>query len=448
MKLTIFQSDKGDSVLLTGDDGRRMLVDGGMRDSFTRHVSPTLNHLHAQGGKLDVVYVSHIDEDHISGVLQLMDDLVEWRVHEFHLSNGNADHPEPESLRPPEVKAIWHNAFHEQVGKNAGEIKDMLAATATVLSGADTKVVKALAEFHSDLATSTAQAIQLSRRVGPKQLNIDLNPAFQGKLMLVDGHKAIKLGGMSLFVIGPFDIDLKNLRDEWNTWLKEHQTQLKKISAQAKADEEELGNSAINQIIQPALAQAKELGKVLLSQLPQASGKVLGRRKMVTTPNLASLMFLVEEKGKTLLLTGDGHADDILKGLAHYGKLDANGGIHVDVLKVQHHGSEHNLHRHFARSVTADNYVFCGNGAHENPDLDVVEAIIDSRLTAGEKSGNPQVSNPFKLWFNSSSSNTETAQQNADHMAEVESLVRQMAKQSKGKMKFTFLKGHKMELTV
>ena len=45
MKFTTFQSDKGDSVMLTSGDGHHMLVDGGMRDSFTKHVAPHLNRM-------------------------------------------------------------------------------------------------------------------------------------------------------------------------------------------------------------------------------------------------------------------------------------------------------------------------------------------------------------------------------------------------------------------
>ena len=35
MKLTVFQSEKGDCLLVTSRDGRHMLVDGGMRRSFS-----------------------------------------------------------------------------------------------------------------------------------------------------------------------------------------------------------------------------------------------------------------------------------------------------------------------------------------------------------------------------------------------------------------------------
>jgi hypothetical protein len=45
----------------------------------------------------------------------------------------------------------------------------------------------------------------------------------------------------------------------------------------------------------------------------------------------------------------------------------------VDVLKIQHHGSENNLDEQFARTVSADHYVFCGNGSHGNPETDVID---------------------------------------------------------------------------
>ena len=80
------------------------------------------------------------------------------------------------------------------------------------------------------------------------------------------------------------------------------------------------------------------------------------------------------------LLTGDGSQVDIVEGLKRKKKLDAQGKLHVDVLKVQHHGSENNIDEGFAEAITADQYVFCGNGAHENPDLEVIEVLVRGRL--------------------------------------------------------------------
>ena len=73
---------------------------------------------------------------------------------------------------------------------------------------------------------------------------------------------------------------------------------------------------------------------------------------------------MVEEDSKTLLLTGDSQQDKILKGLRLSGYLPREGGgLHVNVLKAQHHGSEHNFDEEFCRTVSADHYLFCGRWA-------------------------------------------------------------------------------------
>ena len=160
-------------------------------------------------------------------------------------------------------------------------------------------------------------------------------------------------------------------------------------------------------------------------------------------------MLLVEEGKKTLLLTGDGHQDDILKGLKHLKRVTDKKGLHVTVLKVQHHGSEHNIDEAFCRKVTADHYVFCGNGEHENPDDRVVQAIIDSRLGSKEQlSSNPEVGKPFKLWFNSHSTLTEKAAAKK-HMKKVENVVKKATVKSKGKLSSFYLKtGSSFEMKI
>jgi beta-lactamase superfamily II metal-dependent hydrolase len=436
--------------MLTGDDGRRILVDGGVGPAYSKHVAPALGKLREDGEVLDVVYLSHIDDDHIGGILQMMNDEVDWRIHEFQVKNGNTNHKEPSAPRPPRIKAIWHNAFHELLKDNTGEIENMLAASSTILSGSENKTVKELASEQNELVTSIAQSIKLTRRVSPEQLGIKLNGPADGKLMLVreDTNTAIKLGGMRLRIIGPFHDDLTQLREEWNEWLRLNKAQLKTISAKAKKDESQFSTKEIADIMLPKLEQSDLLSDLLpLDELATAVFK-LGERKKVTTPNLASLMFFVEEKGKTLLLTGDGHHLDIRKGLEHIKKLGGAKGLHVDVLKVQHHGSEHNLDEEFCRLVTADNYVFCGNGEHENPDRRVIQAIIDSRLgPAGKLGSNPEVGNRFKFWINSHATVTTKAAAKT-HLKKIENDVNKAVAKSNGKMSSFFLKGSSFELPI
>ncbi|MEX0711081.1 MAG: hypothetical protein WD278_01950 [Pirellulales bacterium] len=149
----------------------------------------------------------------------------------------------------------------------------------------------------------------------------------------------------------------------------------------------------------------------------------------------------VEEGKKTLLLTGDGHAGDILKGLEFHGKTDGQGRMHVDALKMQHHGSEHNIDEEFVKRVTADHYIFCGNGKHENPDLRVIALILDSRLAGVPFAAtHPKAAGAFRFWFNSSDSATENSAAK-EHMKELQKQLSDRKKQSDGRFSFELLKG-------
>jgi beta-lactamase superfamily II metal-dependent hydrolase len=424
VKLRVFQSDKGDCLLLSGDDDTHVLVDGGMKSSFNEHVAPELSAL----PKLDLVYVSHIDRDHISGVLQLMEDLLAWRVFDFQRDSGNDHVKEPSHPRPPKVERLWHNAFHDQLEDNTGAIEDALAASAAILEGAEE--LSDVARLQRDVATSIKEGIELSKRVDPKLLDIKVNAEFDDKLAMVrDKPQRIEIGSIEFTVIGPFKEDLEKLRDDWNEWVEANGPEVKRLREKMERDADRLATGDVGDFRDAVVERALELAA------SEASG--LGDRNSVTTPNLASLMLLAKEGGKTVLLTGDGSHVDILKGLEAAGELDDDGHIHVDVLKIQHHGSEHNIDEDFCRRVTADHYVWCANGDDENPDERAVQAVLDAR--EGDS---------FHLWFNCSEAAAKRSG-DPDHMKLVEDKVKAAAAASEGRVEFVFLdEEHFVEVAV
>lgn len=418
MKITVFQSEKGDCLLLESIDGRRILADGGMRRSYLSHVAPSLARLGRSEKNLDLVYVSHIDQDHISGVLQMMDDEVQWRVFEYHKRNGNSRFKKPKNPRPPKIRGIWHNAFHEQVAQNAGSIRSVLAASADLLSASTQPGLQLMSEVHQELALSQMEAMSLSRRINEKELNIPLNEPADGKLMLLrNGTPPVTLGTMEIAVIGPTESRLEKLREEWNDWLAHNREQLRKLKQGAFP----IGESS--DLLSSSVTTA-------LEEIARRFGDVA----KVTAPNLASLMLLIDEtdvEGKkvSVLMTGDGHHSDIMHGLRRLGRLDEDGRIHVNVLKFPHHGSEQNVNLDFCRNVIADHYIFCGNGAHENPDLDIVGMVLDSRLGPKERmSGHTNAHSRFKFWFSSSSdAGINAVEKNRRHMKKLEALMEKRA---------------------
>lgn len=423
MKIRIFQSNKGDCLLLTSAAGANVLVDGGMADAFTEHVQPFLGDLAAAGEHLDLVYVSHIDQDHIAGVLKLLDNIMTWRVHRYRKDNGLSTKL-PKVPEMPEVKAIWHNAFSMLLKDNAGAAEDLLAQSSQVMALSADDSWRGIAAGHQELAYSINEAIRVSRRVAADQLAIPLNAEFEGQLVLVRKPAGVEanIGGMDIRVVGPFAEEVETLRDEWNAWLRANKATVAELRAKAKKDAAKIGRSS------------DQLGAALDIYL-----KRLGNRDAVTAPNLASVMLLVEEQGKRVLLTGDGHADDIIAGLEHHGALTAAQDLHLDVLKFQHHGSEHNVNAVFCQRVFADHYIFCGNGKHENPDLDAVKLLLDTNA-------NVRPGLAYKLWFNcSEGAAPEGAARN--HMWALEKLVNDHAA-AHGNVKAAFLSKSSVEFVV
>lgn len=424
MRITIYRADPGDCVLLSGDDGTHFLVDGGLEGSYRSGIAGSLNYLARQDETLDLVCVSHIDGDHIGGVLQLMEDVAAWRVYDFQQDSGNTVFPRPVRPRPPEVRGLWHNAFRDLVQDNEGLIEDQLVANAQIANMNPNIVppeVSAQAQDLADMASSVRQSLRLRRRIGPDQLRIPVNQPFDGGLIFgAQDAPTTQVGSMSVKVLGPRLDELEELRREWNEWLKTHQDIVAELQEQAEDEAEAL---------------PIEEGDLTLSYLLGLASE-MGNRDAVSTPNLASIVLLVEEGDRSVLLTGDGHADDVLEGLAARGELDENGRRHVDVLKVQHHGSEHNIHQEFCEAITADHYIFCGDGAHHNPELNVVRLILETRMRLAEERGLDPV---FRFWF-SGSSDVASTENKAAHMRRVEELVREAALDSDWRLRYRFLR--------
>jgi beta-lactamase superfamily II metal-dependent hydrolase len=432
MKLTVFPSGKGDCLLLQATSGEYVLVDGGMRDAYRRHAAAAMGSLRRRKREIALAMVSHTDSDHIGGVLQLLDDEVAHRVHEYQRANGNPRHKRPERPRPPVIREMWHNGFGEQLGEDPQRAGSILDRTASILSAATRPRDRIGGLERRMLAQSIPEALRLARRTSAAQLGIPINPGFANSVVMFDKTAAVRrqVGSFSILLVGPRKADVDRYREEWRKWLKANEATLADIRRQAAEDEAALREGEAARLVASLVALADELGD----------------RTKVTPPNLASIMALVEESQRRVLLTGDGHGDDVLAGLTELGLLNAAGGIHLDAFKVQHHGSEKNITESFARSVTADHYVFCGNGEHENPDLRVVRLIALSRIGGpSEKSRNPEVGRPFRFWFNTSEKTTRESA--AAHVAALEREVRKLAGRSGGQLTYRFMGDDRFTIT-
>ena len=402
-----------------------MLCDGGMAYTLKSHVRDELTKLRHDDRAIDLVYISHVDNDHISGILQLLEDEAEWRVFKLH---EDSDDPirEPKVPRPPEIKGILHNAFKDQVKENNKIIQNLLSASAPMLYATGVPDLMHMADEMQGIATGIPEALKVSSLISADALDIPLNkPPGVGKQrqLLLAGQKGetFKLGSMKFTLIGPTKKELRDLAEGWKNWLKEKKTtDLKKVRAEIKKRIDDFSTGALT-------TSPYELDWFGVPDLDH-----------VTAPNVASLMFMVEEDGKTLLLTGDGHPDIILDGLRRTGFLGTS--LHLDVLKVQHHGSEHNMHAAFARQVSADHYVFCGNGLHGNPDKSVIDFVYESRMgAAAVRTLSPKAKDrDFHFWFSTTAAAAAPGLKRRDVLLDREKHYKKLAQDSGGRLTLHF----------
>jgi len=318
LRFYALQAKDGDCLVLEygkSDNPKFMLIDGGPAQVYPNFLKPFLEDLSSHGGKLETILTSHVDDDHIHGLLDLMA--------EVEKQKGNQEEP------IIQIENLWHNTFENTLGAGTD-----IATKMNAVFGASSQSNKVL--VNTDMAINSINQGNKLRRYA-KLIKIPINSLFEHDIITVDEYPdPIKMDNLSLQIVGPTQDNLEKLKDEWLEWLEENEDKLAGEDAQLAAYADK------------------------------------------SAPNLSSIMILItnQDNDRTLLLTGDGRGDFLIDGLEMQNLLDENGACHVDCLKIPHHGSNRNVTPKFFEKVKADNYVISGAGKHGNPEPDTLSWIV------------------------------------------------------------------------
>jgi hypothetical protein len=334
--LEALQAAHGDALILHYGPLTRprfILVDGGPKGIFKASLGPRLTEIHtARGGgvlEIRLMMISHIDEDHIAGILDFTRMLRD-------LTERNAP-------LPFDVLTLWHNSFDDIAGKVNASVGAALTA-AQLLGSAKPKTADGAA-----IIASVAQGRQL--RLDADALGLNMNSGFDDMLQFSASGSPLNMGAQLTFtVLGPRQAELDALNKKWDR-------EVKAVLAKKKKKKAEGGGSQLTAADLRALA-AEFVDKSI--------------------HNLSSVVVLAEFDGKRILLTGDARGDFILESLRE-ARLLKNGTIAVDIFKVPHHGSVRNAAAELFEVVIADHYVFSANGRDGNPDPPIFDLIFKAR---------------------------------------------------------------------
>ena len=327
--MDVRRARKGDCLIVhygSKDEPGLVLIDGGPSQVYKPHLEPRLAQIRKARGlgsneslPVDLMMVSHIDDDHINGILELTKELVEAKASQQPL--------------PLKIRSFWHNTFDDIIGNTPDELVASVKASFGAASLSGEPDTEGLDPDAARVLASVGQGFRL--RDDARNLQLRINPQFGEKLVIAEKNGApIDIGkGLKITVAGPMKAELIKLQ-------KDHDAFLKKNEADKKTK------------------------------------KALASFTDTSVANLSSLVLLAEVSKKSMLLTGDARGDKILEGLELAGLLK-KGKMHVNILKMPHHGSDRNIDRVFFQRVTADHYVFSGNGEHGNPERETLQMLLD-----------------------------------------------------------------------
>lgn len=350
---------EGDCLLLhwgTVDQPRIAVIDGGPGRIYEKSLRPRLDEIVANREldrlQLDLVMISHVDNDHVVGIKKLL-----RRLQAEIESNA------PQGDRTLSVRRLWHNTFNDVLGDSIDRYFQTLTASvqASVGGSPNPQVVDALAgafrerqgEPEDDAAADAWDVAQVLAGHGEgrdvrlaheflfqRQQTAELNSPFrnaQGGPTLITAEMTptpVKVSGLEFTVVGPLATEIEALQREFDDYIQD-----KGLTAEA----------------------------------------VLAAYADKSVKNLSSIVCLAELGGRSILFTGDARGDKILAGLEKRKLLSPGGTLEVDVLKVPHHGSDRNVEPAFFSRVVADTYVFSGDGKHGNPERDTLEWLARAR---------------------------------------------------------------------
>lgn len=328
--LHALKSRHGDCLFLR--TGRTtILVDGGPGGVYRQFLKPGIEAIQTESCSkypfaIDLLLVSHIDEDHVLGLIDLLDDMLKRKS----------------AQQSPRVSihSAWFNCFADTLARLVRENADRIERDAQrVAAQAQKSLSISLGLDNSlDVISSVSQGRRLRQALDLLKIPVNL-PFDNGLVTNENGNQAHVIGDVTVRIIGPGARQLEELRGSW-----------KKI---------------LPDILDPA--RGKAATAVAAARLDQSLF------------DLASIAVIAENRGSRMLLTGDARGDIIMDWLKEQDELDATGRAHFDVLKLPRHGSTRNIPDGFFRTITADHYVISGNGRFGNPNPGVLCMLFEER---------------------------------------------------------------------
>lgn len=296
----------GDSIIVdyeTNGTTHRLLIDGG-----TKGTRKDIRKVLEDGlTDLELIVVSHIDRDHIEGLLAMLE----------------------EDEAGFDTKDFWFNAWNH-LPKSGGE------------------------------TFGAVQGERLSKALKIKE--VPWNLEFDGDAVKIPDHGDLPVinldGDMKLTLLGPTHQNLADLAPKWEDEVRDANLD-PGFGLEENDEEPEPGTETFGATDLPDVT--------VLANTPFEDDD--------SEANRSSIAFIAEHGGKRVLFAGDACVETLLAGLERFSPGNV---VELDLVKIPHHGSSHNISKDLIDKVDCKRWMFSSNGSIFNhPKPEAVARVIE-----------------------------------------------------------------------
>jgi hypothetical protein len=339
VELKSYPAKNGDAFLLKASNNPfAMLIDGGFVETFQKYIRSDLENLAANDYALDLVVATHIDADHITGLIS------------FFVTNGTAKEPK---IIP--VREVLFNSLRSLVSRTLKQpvIRPDDLALLREIRLRGYPFLDAVNDLDREISARQGNSLAQLLHDGNYQWNTHTGTIPIGG----DGFIEHRLPQASIKVLGPNEERLTALT-KW--WVSE----IRRLGLVGPLDE-------LDDVFEFLCAhEMVNAGEQLLASSDADLAEVYFPDSSVT--NGSSISLIVEVEGRRLLFLGDSWADDIVTALG------PRGPTIFDAVKLSHHGSVRNTNPELLALVDSPHFFISTNGAHhDHPSYAVLKAIVD-----------------------------------------------------------------------
>lgn len=331
MKVYLNDAGNGDCIVLSAKD-TSIMIDGGTASSYSIWKENL-----SKFSKFDALFVTHIDNDHVNGLIRMFEAGSHPVIHEIFY-NG--------------IEQLINSEFQNlPLNNNESSALDSLISNFSEISEG---------EFDIGFSEGTSLSFLLNN------LKYDVNKRFDGDAITNESFMGrFNIGEISVELIGPTKANILAIKNSWVEIMSEYDLTMKIVSKKHSVAFEKYISSLNDENELEDISETSGVTIDNLSDKPFIDDKSLN--------NLSSISFLAECDNKRILLLADSDVNTVLKWMDLYGYKT----IEVDAVKLPHHGSKHNYNKILLERILCSNYLISTNGKkHCHPDLETLARIV------------------------------------------------------------------------